>query len=60
VITGPVTGTNETAKTISDRSMTPQYFTGTVTAASGSVITIDTIVNKVKTSYTLMPPRRRC
>jgi hypothetical protein len=54
VITGPVTGTNETAKTISDRSMNGRnIFTGTVTAASGSVLTIDTIVNKVKTSYTV-------
>lgn len=54
VITGPVTGTSETAKTISDRSMNGRnIFTGTVTGAGGSVITINTIVNKVKTSYTV-------
>jgi len=54
VVTGPITGTNETAKTISDRSMNGRnIFTGTVTAAGNSVLTIDTIVNKVKTSYTV-------
>jgi hypothetical protein len=54
VITGPVTGTTEIAKKISDRAIFGRnIFMGTVTAANGSVLTIDTMVNKAKTSYTV-------
>jgi len=54
VVTGPVTGTNETAKTITDRSMNGRnIFSGKVTAVSGSIITIDAMAGKTKTSYTV-------
>jgi len=54
VVTGPVTGNTETAKTINDRSMNGRnIFIGTVTVANGSVLTIDTMAGKTKTSYTV-------
>ena len=54
VIIGPVTGVTEKASAINDRSMNGRnIFSGTVTYVSGSILTIDTIVNKVKTSYTV-------
>ena len=54
VVTGPVTGNTETAKMINDRSMNGRnIFMGTVTVANGSVLTIDTMVGKTKTSYTV-------
>ena len=54
VVTGPVTGTSETAKTINDRSMIGRnIFTGTVTAVSGSTLSIDTMIKKTKTAYTV-------
>jgi hypothetical protein len=54
VVTGPVTGTNEVAKTIADRSMNGRnIFSGKVTAVSGSVITIDSMVGKTKNTYTV-------
>ncbi len=52
VVTGPVTGTNETAKMIIDRSMNGRnIFSGKVTAVSGSIITIDSMVGKTKNTY---------
>jgi hypothetical protein len=54
VVTGPVTGTNEAAKTISDRSMNGRnIFSGKVTAVSGSLITINSMAGKTKNTYTV-------
>ena len=54
VVTGPVNGTSETAKMINDRSMKGRnIFMGTVTVTNGSVLTIDSMTGKTKTSYTV-------
>ncbi len=54
VVTGVITGTNETAKMISDASFFGRnIFGGTVTAVSGTSVTIDSMVKKVKTTYTV-------
>lgn len=55
IVTGPTAeGAAKTAKTISDRSMYGRnIFMGTVTAANGSILTIDTMNGKTKTLYTV-------
>ena len=54
VVTGPIVGTTETAKTISDRALSGRnIFMGTVTATNGSMLTIDSTTKKIKTSYTV-------
>ena len=54
VIIGPVTGVTEKASAINDRSMNGRnIFSGTVTYVSGSILTIDTMAGKTKTSYTV-------
>jgi hypothetical protein len=54
VVTGPVTGTSEIAKTINDRSMAGRnIFMGKVTAVNGSVLTIDSMAGKTKTTYSV-------
>jgi ribosome maturation factor RimP len=54
MVTGTITGTTDAAKTISDPSMIGRnVFTGTVTAVNGTNLTIETMVKKVKTTYTV-------
>jgi len=54
VIIGPVTGTTEKASAINDRSMLGRnIFSGSVTAVNSSVLTINAMAGKIKTTYTI-------
>jgi hypothetical protein len=53
-VVGTITGTNVVAKGVTDRSFLGRnVFMGKVTAVSGSMITISSMVNKVVTTYTI-------